>query len=180
MTCTCSSCARRAGWTPGERARFDAEDDRVFAVEAALRPFPGFAPELLESAPRLPARMRPVEDLTGRRFGRLLILGPEMVSKGGYARVSWRARCGCGAELVVRPDSLRRALGRGSTPQCRPCALAAVAARRPNARLSEADVRQIRVLRARSWTLRQLAARFGVSPAAAYDVVRGKTWGRAA
>ena len=50
------------------------------------------------------------EDLTGRRFGMLLVLGPEK----GPGRTLWRCRCDCGREKLIRPENLRS----GATGSC--------------------------------------------------------------
>ena len=55
----------------------------------------------------LPARK--AMDLTGRRFGRLVVLGPEE-GKRGY----WRCRCDCGNEVVCYKEYLYG----GSTRSC--------------------------------------------------------------
>lgn len=44
-------------------------------------------------------------DLTGQRFGRLLVIRESGRAKGG--RVTWLCKCDCGAETVVRRDNLR-------------------------------------------------------------------------
>ena len=47
----------------------------------------------------------PVKDMTGQRFGRLLVL------HRGVSHVrsaSWRCRCDCGVEITVRGDLMRR------------------------------------------------------------------------
>ncbi len=56
-------------------------------------------------------------DLTGRRFGRLLVLGREgtyYYDDGFVAVPLWRCRCDCGRETVVRGTCLRR----GTTRSC--------------------------------------------------------------
>ena len=49
-------------------------------------------------------------DLTGQRFGRLVVIGLERRDNGAI----WRCRCDCGKEHVVRGTSLRA----GSTESC--------------------------------------------------------------
>lgn len=52
-------------------------------------------------------------DLTGRRFGRLLVLGREgtyYYDDGFVAVPLWRCRCDCGRETVVQGSCLRRPL----------------------------------------------------------------------
>jgi hypothetical protein len=44
------------------------------------------------------------------------------------------------------------------------------------AKLTEASVTQIRVLRSQGWSFRQLRERFNVSDAAVRDVIRRRTW----
>lgn len=45
-------------------------------------------------------------DLTGQRFGRLTVI-ERAATKPGYTNASWRCRCDCGNETVVRGTSLR-------------------------------------------------------------------------
>ena len=51
-------------------------------------------------------------DLTGQRFGKLLVIGREGATPSGYAL--WRCRCACGREIVVESRRLRR----GSIKDC--------------------------------------------------------------
>ena len=56
-------------------------------------------------------------DLTGRRFGRLLVLrreGTYYYDDGFVAVPLWRCRCDCGRETVVQGSCLRR----GTTRSC--------------------------------------------------------------
>lgn len=56
-------------------------------------------------------------DLTGRRFGRLLVLrreGTYYYDDGFVAAPTWRCRCDCGRETVVQGACLRR----GTTRSC--------------------------------------------------------------
>jgi hypothetical protein len=48
---------------------------------------------------------QPVKDMTGMRFGRLVVLhrGVSQVRSA-----SWRCRCDCGVEITVRGDLMRR------------------------------------------------------------------------
>jgi len=48
-------------------------------------------------------------DLTGQRFGRLLVVAYSHSNNGAF----WRCRCDCGGEAVRRGADLRRALTRG-------------------------------------------------------------------
>lgn len=52
------------------------------------------------------------KDLTGQRFGRLLVLGLSPESKTG--RIRWRCLCDCGKEVDVNPASLMN----GQTQSC--------------------------------------------------------------
>lgn len=47
-------------------------------------------------------------DLTGKRFGRLVVLyrDKDNVSPSGYKSVMWRCKCDCGNEITVRAKSL--------------------------------------------------------------------------
>lgn len=51
-------------------------------------------------------------DLTGKRFGRLVVIEEDNFIK--YDRPRWLCRCDCGKEVVVRANSLRR----GGTMSC--------------------------------------------------------------
>ena len=51
-------------------------------------------------------------DLTGQRFGRLVVIRESGRTKGGQAM--WLCRCDCGAETVIRGSSLRS----GHTQSC--------------------------------------------------------------
>jgi len=48
-------------------------------------------------------------DLTGQRFGRLVVLQREgtLVSTGGSARITWRCRCDCGSDTVSSGQTLK-------------------------------------------------------------------------
>ena len=62
--------------------------------------------------------MPAAKDLTGRRFGRLTVLGldPEpYVSPSGQKTRRWRCRCDCGRELAVLQNALT---GRTGTRSC--------------------------------------------------------------
>jgi hypothetical protein len=50
-----------------------------------------------------------VEDLTGRRFGNLVVVCrvPNRRTSGGYSVVRWRVKCDCGAEKELDGVSLR-------------------------------------------------------------------------
>jgi hypothetical protein len=56
-------------------------------------------------------RCGPRVDLTGRRFGRLVVLRP--TEERGPRGVLWRCRCACGAEVVADSGSLQ-----GGDKQC--------------------------------------------------------------
>jgi len=62
--------------------------------------------------------MPPLKDLTGRRYGRLTVIGREpgnYVSPEGDTIITrWRCRCDCGAETVA----LRTNLNAGLTRSC--------------------------------------------------------------
>lgn len=45
-------------------------------------------------------------DLTGQRFGRLVVLGRDGSDK--YGSALWRCRCNCGNEVLVTSSNLRR------------------------------------------------------------------------
>ena len=50
-----------------------------------------------------------MEDLTGRRFGRWLVVSraPDNVTACGYHHIMWNCICDCGTEKIVRGKSLR-------------------------------------------------------------------------
>lgn len=49
-----------------------------------------------------------MEDLTGKRFGRLLVLGPEELpeKKSNGLKIGWRCRCDCGKEILTTRKEL--------------------------------------------------------------------------
>lgn len=54
-------------------------------------------------------------DMTGQRFGRLVVLGPaELPKKRGWLRLGWRCRCDCGNEIIA----VRRDLTGGKLLSC--------------------------------------------------------------
>lgn len=54
-------------------------------------------------------------DLTGQRFGKLVVLGRG--ESKGPGRTAWRCRCDCGNEKTIRGDALKG----GSTKSCGNC-----------------------------------------------------------
>lgn len=54
-----------------------------------------------------------IENLTGRRFGRLAVTGeaPARVFPSGGRKRQWACRCDCGTEVVVLTGSLTKAQG---------------------------------------------------------------------
>ncbi len=64
------------------------------------------------------------DDLTGRRFGRRVVVGFSHVeisgTHGGGAKLYWKAICDCGRIDVVQAHALRAGLAR----QCEACAKA--------------------------------------------------------
>lgn len=62
-------------------------------------------------------------DLTGLRFGHLLVLSRDgfKVSSGGSKRTMWKCRCDCGAEVSVLGTNLKN----GNTKSCGKCGLVA-------------------------------------------------------
>ena len=53
--------------------------------------------------------MRGLVDLTGNRYGRLVVIerAPNVMYGECQAQTMWRCRCDCGAELIVRGESLK-------------------------------------------------------------------------
>lgn len=77
-------------------------------------------------------------DLTGRRFGRLLVLGREgtyYYDDGFVAVPLWRCRCDCGREPVVQGPCLRS----GRTRSCG-CLRDEMRRRKKDARHAEFEV----------------------------------------
>src|SRR5262245_51591453 len=70
---------------------------------------PGRRTGAAAAAPVPPPRPlgRPVVDLTGRCFGRLVVLDLAD-QRGPRGRRLWRCRCDCGAETVANPYNFRR------------------------------------------------------------------------
>lgn len=60
-------------------------------------------------------RKRLVKDITGQRFGKLVVLGPADIEKtSNGTRLGWRCRCDCGKEIVCT----KNALISGDTKSC--------------------------------------------------------------
>ena len=49
------------------------------------------------------------EDLTGKRFGRLVVMGraPSFITPKGKKQIAWKVLCDCGTEKIVRGCDLR-------------------------------------------------------------------------
>ena len=56
--------------------------------------------------------MAPKQDLTGQRFGQLVVIAPEESDRHGKSR--WRCRCDCGTDKTVLAGNLRN----GTTVSC--------------------------------------------------------------
>ena len=55
-----------------------------------------------------PGSKRPINDLTGQRFGMLTVLGlAETPEWDTHNRVYWRCKCDCGAEKTVLGNNLK-------------------------------------------------------------------------
>ncbi len=54
-------------------------------------------------------------DITGQRFGKLVVLGKG--ESKGPGRTAWRCRCDCGNEKTIRGDALKS----GSAKSCGSC-----------------------------------------------------------
>jgi len=68
----------------------------------------------LAQEPDLEVRMPALIDITGRRFGRLVVIGRSHVTRGqsrGYHHY-WNVRCDCGAERIVEGGNLKQGLTR--------------------------------------------------------------------
>lgn len=118
----CDECHREAvdpvkpgpAWSWCCRACFAVVDQIAEALEHGVTLD---APELALESPSL-RLVRHVQDFTGRRFGRLLVLERVVVKKRSTVRQAWRVRCDCAREVVMLPETLRR----GAT-RCHPCAV---------------------------------------------------------
>lgn len=100
------------------------------------------------------ARGRGRADLTGRRYGRWLVLGP--ADGDGNRRTAWRCRCACGTERVVPHERLqhRRTHSCGCRRRGRPRSEDPVRIRRDGA---------ITAARRRGESLQAIATRHGLS-----------------
>lgn len=49
--------------------------------------------------------MSTIIDLTGQRFGRLVVV--ELAGRDRFSRTTWRCRCDCGVHKILRSNSLR-------------------------------------------------------------------------
>lgn len=60
--------------------------------------------------------MARLDDLTGQRFGRLVVIdrAPDHVTAGGEKSVAWSCLCDCGVKKIVRSNELRN----GKTISC--------------------------------------------------------------
>lgn len=182
MSAACRYCHRGGASlriAAGEHAHplcFEQADRADEAAMFSAMAIPPFAPVEMLGTIALPARKRPVEDLTGRRFGRLLVLGQTLVvHSDGKPRLAWDVRCDCGAEFVMRTFTLNR-----GARACRECAQKTASRERAWCKLSPSKAEQLRRLAARKWTLSQLGKRFGVSKAQARNVILGRSWRAAA
>ena len=72
--------------------------------------------------------MRQREDLTGKRFGRLVVLkkGEDYVSPKGEKRARWICQCDCGNVVSVSGGNLKN----GGTTQCKVCGIEQVREKR--------------------------------------------------
>lgn len=84
-------------------------------------------------------------DLTGKRFGSLVVQGPAAASEHGDAR--WACRCDCGQGTVVRGYRLRQRKDEGGIRHCKACGAREGAVRRW-ARVARAAARAERALSA--------------------------------
>lgn len=102
------------GWPIMCRGCFAAIDARSEGIERLTGGWV-FAPEEM-SGPGL-RLLRPVADLTGQRFGRLVVKARAVVEGSGRTRQAWRVQCGCGEVFVILPETLKR-----GARQCVRCA----------------------------------------------------------
>ncbi len=60
---------------------------------------------------------REYEDLTGKRFGKLVVIGKgdDYVTKDGFHRRRWKCKCDCGNEISVIENNLKNKKGCGCT-----------------------------------------------------------------
>jgi hypothetical protein len=87
-------------------------------------------------------------DLTGRRFGHLVVERRAATNIRGY--VAWRCRCECGTVVVRSSDLLRRGSGPGTSCGCmRP------AINRENAKRAAVTLRKIMPAKTRAYYQRK-------------------------
>ncbi len=72
--------------------------------------------DLASDKAREPKKIRR-RDLTGERFGKLLVIGFSHVEKNGDA--CWSCRCDCGVVVTVRGSSLRGSRSKPGTKSCK-------------------------------------------------------------
>jgi hypothetical protein len=82
----------------------------------------------------------------------------------------------CDRPQCVRPSHLRWGTAAENAADCAAKGRIARGERNPRSKLTETDVSEMRVRRSRGALLRVLAADYGVSTAAAFNAVTGKTW----
>lgn len=98
-------------------------------------------------------------DLTGQRFGRLVVVGPDPGrSPEGKTPPLWACRCDCGETTMVGIGCLRS----GHTRSCGCLRLANLIP--PGSNRIDLPVDEIRALREAGWTHDRIAQRYGVSP----------------
>jgi hypothetical protein len=163
-TLTTGTAARLLGLTPIQFRRLAAQRrwkpvvDRPHPLwrAATVRKLIGSA-EVAAIRARRPGRL--ADDLSGRRFGRLLVLG-RAEGRTPRGRLRWRCRCDCGAEVVVEGGLLRAGKRTGCGLRC--------PLRRPLLWLDLA-----RRLRREGKTLAEVAAAVGVSRQRVHEVLVG-------
>jgi hypothetical protein len=67
--------------------------------------FSGLSLGAKESAKK--ARLKPIEDLSGKRFGKLLAIKVHSANLDSRRRTYWEAKCDCGKDIVIRQDALK-------------------------------------------------------------------------
>ena len=73
-------------------------------------------PRLLQNDSLIEEKTMPKMDLTGQRFGRLVVLreAEDRISEGGSKHRQWECQCDCGNKVIVLQTSLRT----GATRSC--------------------------------------------------------------
>lgn len=100
----CRSCARESHRAWRDERRTVAEQATGHAAEVRARG--GHVELIREAPPKLKRGPKPV-DLTGQRFGRLIVVG-QSETRPDRRGARWACQCDCGGCRVVSSDTLKR------------------------------------------------------------------------